>query len=192
MSNSQQQVPARTKFITPGELIEGTITNVDVNQEPFHCIIKIEPKDPKIICAEGRYSSNQMSLGKLQKNLSHLKFTIKDVEDIIGAVESLEGRECLFKVDKSGWVSWISRLTSLKPTPIPAPVLARQKEETEIFFERERGRESIYRMMNQDGGVAGWAVGPTDVKTRKAHGWTLYLETMEDAIRILQSRKIKA
>jgi hypothetical protein len=198
MNNPQEEHQARTKFITPGILIEGTITEVQVNQDPFHCTIKIQPKDPSLIGAEGRYSDHEISLGKLKRNLVQLKFNIRDVGDIIAAVESLEGRECLFRVDKSGWISWIPRFTESlsEPTivpvllPIPAPVQARMEiEVTEVFFIREPGYRSIYRMENPQGGVLGWAVGPTQGGHPMPHGWVLHLATRDQAIEILKQRK---
>jgi hypothetical protein len=186
MPEPQQQ--ARTKFVIPKINTRGIITEVQIEQEPFHCTLKITPKDPTVISIEGRYSSNELSLGKLRRNLVHLKFKIESLEDILAALESLEGRECDFRIDKSGWLEWISHLY---PKQIPMSILpeTRPPEETEIFFTRLPGRRCIYRMDNQDGGIVGYAAGPTGSNSAKPHGWVLYLETIEQAQEVLIKRK---
>jgi hypothetical protein len=136
-------------------------------------------------------------LGKLKRNLVQLKFVIRDVGDIIAAVESLEGRECLFRVDKSGWISWIPRFVEHVPLPpppeptmLPAPVLARMEiDVTEVFFIREPGHRSIYRIEDPQGEVLAWAVGPTGKQTHMPHGWVLHLATRDEAIEVLKYRK---
>jgi hypothetical protein len=191
---SNQSEDHRKIFITPGVLTEGTITEVQVNQDPFHCTIKIQPDDPNLISAEGRYSDHEISLGKLKRNLVHLKFQIRDLGDIIAAVESLEGRECIFRVDKSGWISWIPSLIDLPPFPEttvdPAPVQV-QEGVVEVFFIREPGYKSIYRVEDSQGEVLAWAVGPTDSGTSKPHGWVLHLASRDEAIEVLKNRKQK-
>lgn len=190
MIKSPNPEPARTKFISPGTLVEGVITEVQINQDPFHCTIKIQPKDPSLIGAEGRYSDHEISLGKLKRNLVALKFNIHDVGDIIAAVESLEGRECIFRVDRSGWISWIPRLIEYGQ-PAPEPTVVPAPESVEIYFIREQGHKCIYRMQDVQGEVRGWAVGPTGAGTPKPHGWLLNLQSRDEAIQLLQNRKSK-
>jgi hypothetical protein len=150
--------------------------------------------------AEGRYSDHEVSMGKLKRNLVHLKFNVKDFLDIIAAVESLEGRDCVFRVDKSGWISWILRLVEeapvapepVSPAPVPGPApakLSTEREGVEIFFVREGDSRSIYKMENEHGWVLGYAVGPTDIKSPKPHGWVLHLQSKEEARQILKKRK---
>jgi hypothetical protein len=183
MPEPQQQ--ARTKFVKAKEVTKGTITQIYIEQDPFHCTLKIEPKDPTVIPIEGRYSSNQLSLGKLKRNLVHLQFQIETLDDILTGLESLEGRECDFRIDKSGWLEWILKLyprSNMAPLKAVEPII-------EIFFIRVPSIRAIYRMEDPKQTLLGWAVGPTGIGTHDPHGWVLYLETIEEAKDILKKRK---
>jgi hypothetical protein len=190
-----EPIQARTKFILPSELVEGTITDITIDAEPFHCVIKITPTDPTVIAAEGRYSANELSLSKLRRNLIHLQFPIKNLEDILAAVESLEHRMCTFRIDKSGWISWITKLLPMPkilPDPVSTPLTSVTGDEwelLEIFLTHMKGHRSIYEMKDRNGKIVAYAVGPSGVGPNP-HGWILSLPTLEAAQEVLAKRKL--
>ena len=184
-----QPNPARTRFLSPGHYIEGQITEVLIEAAPFHCRIRITPSNPDIIAVEGRYSDNELSLSKLRRNLVYLKYKIDTKEDILAALESLEGRLCTFRIDQSGWISWIQKLLPIPMSEPEPPTVRVVPPLVEIYFVRVKRKRSIFYMQDPTGKTVGYAVGPTESHTAHPHGWVLYLNSEEEAEAVLAKRR---
>jgi hypothetical protein len=182
----------REKFVPVGENVEGTITDVEINEDPFHCTIKILPLDPVFLERERRYSKNNIDV--LRRHLEKLKFKIDGISDMIEALDSLKGRICKFKCDKFG----VDHIVMLKPLPNPVEEIKEEKEEKEekeyleIYLEQaEESRKSIWKALDANRKFLYFTVRIPQRISGGREAWVLNISTKEEAEIVLKRLKDK-